>query len=418
MDRSPARAPRTAAPRTRTATLVAASVFCSMVALGFSYPSGTPSGDSALPVLGLGASIVVAWLVARRHRSTTALALTSSAFAVALGGDVLGGLVAVYVLAARRRLRQEWYLVVAVAVAAGVWVLRDAARPPAEQLWSVTSSGGEVVGQEWWFAAALWLVCVGAPLGLGLYRASRTSLARATEAGSLHADRAASLARELSRQEERDALAREVHDVLAHRLALISLQSGALRAATTDDDTVRAVAESLRVDAHSALEDLRELIGVLRSGEPLGEEALPPAASSFAGLSELLAASRRAGSAMVATVVVTDGQTASATLARAVYRIVQEALTNVHKHAPRGEVELSLEASPESGVRIVVDNPIASTAGGPAVPHGSGSGTSGIRERAALLHGTATVGPVEGRYVVDVWLPWQPSPRTSEPVVA
>lgn len=107
---------------------------------------------------------------------------------------------------------------------------------------------------------------------------------------------------------------------------------------------------------------------------------------------------------MVATVMISDSSSASAPLTHAAYRVVQEALTNIHKHAPAAPIDVDLTASATAGIRILVSNPVEP--GDSAAIPGAGAGIAGIHERARLLGGQSWIGPHEGRFIVDVWLPW------------
>jgi signal transduction histidine kinase len=121
-------------------------------------------------------------------------------------------------------------------------------------------------------------------------------------------------------------------------------------------------------------------------------------------LGQLLGEHRAAGAPITAYVVLEDPERASTQFDGAVYRIVQEALTNARKHAPGVAVDVHVQAGPVEGARIRIVNPLAAM--GAPLPSG-GNGTVGIRERAAALGGTAWIGAHEGCFIVDVTLPWQ-----------
>lgn len=216
-----------------------------------------------------------------------------------------------------------------------------------------------------------------------------------TEAG-LRAEQAQRLARE--------AIAREMHDVLAHRLTLLSVHAGALefRPDAPPAEVARA-AGVIRDSAHEALQDLREIIGVLRApGE--GEESDRPQ-PTLLSLGALVAESRLAGMKVTLDNRVTDQAAAPAALGRTVYRIAQECLTNARKHAPGAEVTLILTGGPGEGLTVEARNP-APVEPFERVP-GSGQGLIGLTERATLAGGHLGHGPEpDGGFGVRAWLPW------------
>ncbi|OYO11931.1 hypothetical protein CGZ94_01640 [Enemella evansiae] len=242
---------------------------------------------------------------------------------------------------------------------------------------------------------------------LGWLRRSRREL----ESADAHLEQAqqhvAGLTDELARQSERERLAREIHDALAHRLSLVSLHSGALEeVARAGDGRVTEAAQVVRDNAHRSLEDLRDLVGALRDPHragPVTEPAQIPL-HGMANVAEVIDSTIAAGVQVNAFVMLSDPEQAGALLNRAVFRIVQEALTNVVKHAPGSSVGLDLRAAPGSGVLLRIRNPLT---GAPSGVPGSGSGLIGMQERVAALDGQITVGPTaDGWFEVSVQLPW------------
>jgi signal transduction histidine kinase len=216
-----------------------------------------------------------------------------------------------------------------------------------------------------------------------------------TEAG-LRAEQAQRLARE--------AIAREMHDVLAHRLTLLSVHAGALefRPDAPQQEVARA-AGVIRESAHEALQDLREIIGVLRADDH-GEESGRPQ-PTLAALDTLVAESREAGMKIVLDHQVTAPDAAPASVGRTAYRIVQEGLTNARKHAPGAEVEVVVSGAPGDGVTVSVRNP-PPPGEVPQVP-GSGQGLIGLTERATLAGGSLGHGAADGGgFAIEAWLPW------------
>ncbi|MEV5966160.1 histidine kinase [Kribbella sp. NPDC051952] len=230
--------------------------------------------------------------------------------------------------------------------------------------------------------------------GWGLYIRSRRQLLQTLRD---RADRAESLARlqaEQSQLRAREEIAREMHDVLGHRLSLLSVHAGALAYrpdASTEE--VAGAAEIIRASAHQALQDLREVIGVLRA--PVEELPQP----TFADLPQLVEASREAGFPVDLTLDAPG--TLPDHVGRTAYRIVQEGLTNAMKHAPGEKVTISVTGAPGNGLEVEVRN------AAPNRRRGDGQGLKGLTERATLVDGRLEHGRTpEGDFRLFAWLPW------------
>ncbi|MFE1023697.1 sensor histidine kinase [Streptomyces sp. NPDC058818] len=242
-----------------------------------------------------------------------------------------------------------------------------------------------------------------AVIGWGLLVRSKRQLLLSLHDRARRAEREARLRAEQAQRLAREAIAREMHDVLAHRLTLLSVHAGALefRPDAPHEDVARA-AGVIRESAHEALQDLREIIGVLRAGE--SDDAGRPQ-PTLAALDALVAESREAGMKVALAGRVTDPAAVPASVGRTAYRIAQEALTNARKHAPGTEVTVSVTGAPGDGLAMSVSN--APPEG--EVPHvpGSGQGLIGLTERATLAGGTLEHGPTpEGGFEVRARLPW------------
>lgn len=242
----------------------------------------------------------------------------------------------------------------------------------------------------------------------GMLVRSRRQLVEALRDRALRAEAEAELRAEQAQRQAREAIAREMHDVLAHRLTLLSVHAGALefRPDAPPAQVARA-AGVIRDSAHEALQDLREIIGVLRS--PYDDDGAGGAANrpqpTLATLDSLVSEVREAGMKVVLDSTVADPDAVPAATGRTVYRIVQEALTNARKHAPGAEVTLTVRGRPGEGLTVDVRNP-APTGPVPPVP-GSGQGLIGLTERATLAGGRLSHGPApDGGFVVHAWLPW------------
>ncbi|MFJ2606933.1 sensor histidine kinase [Streptomyces sp. NPDC087425] len=243
----------------------------------------------------------------------------------------------------------------------------------------------------------------GTAVGWGMFVRSKRQLMVSLRDRARRAETEAVLRAERAQRLARESIAREMHDVLAHRLTLLSVHAGALefRPDAPRAEIVRA-AGVIRESAHEALQDLREIIGVLRAAE--GEEAGRPQ-PTLAALDALVAESREAGMKVVLDSRVTDQETVPASVGRTAYRIAQEALTNARKHAPGAEVTVTLTGAPGDGLTVTVRNP-APEGEVPPVP-GSGQGLIGLTERATLAGGHLEHGPQpEGGFQVRARLPW------------
>jgi len=249
---------------------------------------------------------------------------------------------------------------------------------------------------------------------------NRTALARDLAAHDADAERRLG--------EERLRIAREVHDVVAHAMVAINVQSG-VAAHLLDQDTEQAREALLQIKRTSgdALNDLRATLGVLRDPD----QAAPVAPT--AGLEDLdtVAAQLRAAGVEV-TVDVTGAELVPTPVGSASYRIVQEALTNVLRHAHASRATVVVRADAETLSIIVTDDGV----GGPYMPRtvseewggdeeplarprpsangGSGAGVRGMRERATALGGVLAAGPAEGGgWRVEAALPLAPARSAS-----
>lgn len=276
-------------------------------------------------------------------------------------------------------------------------------------------AGATLAAANWPFkashAAWAWLIATGLIAAAGLLgyyvrtarRARDASAAERTERLELEREQAAQLAVAA----ERSRIARELHDIVAHNIAMmIALSDGAAATAAKSPGQAAALMGDISATGRAALTEMRRLLGVLRQPASAGHSPQP----TLADLDDLLAGVRAAG---VPTRLVVTGEPfgvpASAQLA--LYRMVQEALTNSLKHAPgssalvhlcyRGD-EIELEVT-DDGPRNAAGQPNDQLPGastewthaGQRVP-GGGQGIVGMRERAAVFDGDVTAGPRPG----------------------
>jgi signal transduction histidine kinase len=196
---------------------------------------------------------------------------------------------------------------------------------------------------------------------------------------------------------ERQRLAREMHDVLAHSLSglVLNLETARLLAARggADSQTGEAIDRAHRL-AKTGLEEARRAIGMLRDDALPGPERLAGLAAEF-----------EAGTGVPCKVAVTgDSKPDLGTDGRLTfYRVTQEALTNICKHAHADRVEIRLAFEP-SGTRLAIED-FDSCRDRPAPADRAGYGLTGMRDRAELLGGTLTAGPTGGGFLVELWVP-------------
>ncbi|MEU9860608.1 histidine kinase [Streptomyces sp. NPDC047971] len=259
--------------------------------------------------------------------------------------------------------------------------------------------------------AAYSLAAIVGPLAVGYAVGVRRDLTAAVQARVAVLERENRLLDERARAEERAEIAREMHDVVGHRVSNMVLAAGALEAgpASAVPEAART-AELIRTDGRQALEELREILGVLApsrvsTGEPAGtagvRAAVPPAPDAEA-LSDLVAHARDRGQEVELRV---NGHPEILPLPvqRALHRIVREALTNAAKHAPGATVRVDV-ACRADGVHLDVANTAPTRPTSPDLPSG-GHGVVGLTERVALLGGTLTAGPRDGGFLLSAFVP-------------
>ncbi|MGC4857755.1 sensor histidine kinase [Micromonospora sp. DT68] len=260
----------------------------------------------------------------------------------------------------------------------------------------------------YWATVTWGVVITFAVLAWGMFVRARRQLIVSLRDRAERAEAEQQLRVAQARHLERTRIAREMHDVLAHRISLLSLHAGALefRPDAPPDEVARA-AGVIRDSAHAALQDLREVIGVLRAEGEGGSDAPEPPQPTLADLPALIAESRAAGVRVNVNDSVVDAGKVPAALGRAAYRIVQEGLTNARKHAAGAAVTVDVSGGPGTGLTVAIGNrwPVGSATGN-ELP-GAGTGLVGISERVTLAGGRLAYGRDEaGDFRLAAWLPW------------
>jgi signal transduction histidine kinase len=241
-------------------------------------------------------------------------------------------------------------------------------------------------------------------VGWGLFVRARRALVLSLRERAERREVEERLGVEQAREAERRRIAREMHDVLAHRVSLLSVHAGALE--FRPDASPEEIAEAagvIRAAAHAALEELREVIGVLRAD---GAEPGPaPPQPTLAQVPALIDESRAAGM-QVRAEIDASAQGAPNGVGRTAYRVVQEGLTNARKHAPDAAVEVGVHADPKSSLVVEVVSRLPVDISITGVP-GAGAGLIGLAERVTLAGGELEHGPRPGgTFVVRATLPW------------
>ncbi|MEV4137716.1 histidine kinase [Dactylosporangium sp. NPDC049742] len=361
------------------------------IAIGLATVYGAlmvPLGDATKPGaaipwqvdVGIGVLCVLTLVARRRHPRAVALALLPfGAVSVMATGAIT---VALFTVAVRHRAAVVLWLGAAnVATAAVYFLLQD--DPPFPL----------------WVDLLMRSVVTAAAVGWGLFVRAYRRLTQSLRDHAARLEAEQHLRVEQARLTERTRIAREMHDVLAHRLSLISLHAGALEVRTDARPEETALAAgAIRGSAHEALQELRTVFGILR-------DRPEPPQPGLGDLPDLVDTARASGMTVgFISTVPADGP--AMMLGRTVYRFVQEGLTNARKHAPGSEVQVRLDGAAGAELRVTVTNALAQAHRSP-IP-GSGLGLVGLRERVALAGGRVEHGTDRDTFRLQAWLPWPP----------
>ncbi|WP_236654688.1 sensor histidine kinase [Streptacidiphilus anmyonensis] len=247
-------------------------------------------------------------------------------------------------------------------------------------------------------AALYSVLAAAAPIALGMLVNTRRELAVRLDELTRGQERERQLLAESVLSTERARLAREMHDVVSHQVSLISIQAGALQVRAGDPEASRETARTIRTLSVKTLEELRQMVGVLRAAGGDAKQLTPQ--PTLADLPRLVAESGLRCDL--------DGHGTDPVpepVERAAYRTVQEALTNVRKHAPGSSVSVRL-ARTSGALRVTVTNTAGSPDAVPLLLPSGGHGLIGLRERAQLLGGTLSAAPrPDGGFTVDASFP-------------
>lgn len=348
----------------------------------------TAQGWPALDAYGYLLVVLVNLPLAARNRAPLAVGLTVDVvwLVYITAGywpvvNSFGPMLALYTIAATRATRTAGWCAVLMAA---VWIYAG--------LHHEGSAMPSVIAQAVGFAAVLWR--------LGYLAGHSARLAQ-----QLRREQAERAQREIAR--ERGRIARELHDVIAHHMSVISVQAGlAGFVIDTDPATARGALRTISVTSAEALEELRRMLLVLRTVRADGAPAAP-----MPGLDRIGELVERVRSGGIIVVLRTEGisRPLASGVELCVYRVVQEALTNVLKHAPAARVEVTLRYGRDHLSVAVVDDGTGTIRN--TTFAGGGHGLIGMRERVELYSGTIEIGPrSEGGFAVELTIP------TSAPV--
>lgn len=381
-------------PRAALDVLLAAGFAVVALLLGHESP---PEGWRPPDPLGYALTVALyASLVARRRAPVVVFAALYALWLlyIALGYwpvvESAGAMLAFYTVAASRPPRVTAGCAV---VLWAVWMLAGLSNPDHSDMWTVTAQSTLVPCVFWWF-------------GNSARRLAERNAQLSAVTAQLRREQAENARRAVA--EERVRIARELHDVVAHHMSVISVQAGlAHYVFATDADTARTALGTISATSGEALEELRRLLSLLRVGpEGVGETAGEGAYQPAPGLDRLEETAERVRAAGVAVTLEVTGERRPLAPGPdlCAYRVVQEALTNVIKHARPARAAVRVDyGAHRLTVRVTDDG----TGTVPAIQGPStGHGLIGMRERARIYGGTLAAGPrAEGGFEVLLTLP-------------
>jgi signal transduction histidine kinase len=304
------------------------------------------------------------------HRRWPFLAVLVTVPGYFAGWAQIASMIALGTLA--RRKQWMWQTMVAAGL---VWVCRYVQWPLSEFV--------ELTWRQHIFRGIYGVIYAGLPVAIGLLMATRHQLSQRLAELAASRERERELHEQTIRAAERASLAREMHDVVSHQVTLIAMQAGALVVSAHDEES-RAAANTIRQLSKRTLDELRDLVGVLRSGA-LDDDVHP-------GLEELPQLLRNA-EVPVKVVEQEVPDPVPPAVSRAAFRTVQEALTNINKHAHGAPATIRMfPCGSALIVEVTNDRPTReATDASTRLPSG-GHGLMGVRERTVLLGGTFHAG--------------------------
>jgi signal transduction histidine kinase len=386
-----------AAPHPKMPRWVSDLVMSVILVLAAFLPSPIPEFHPPTPIATVLVLVPIAILPWRRRRPTVVLAVLLALFAAAAAAGVLSP---------------------GVGIAVGVAMFQVAVRGPRARILVIGAcavvvivllcllvSPGSVLDPR---ALQFGLVVAFATAAGDGARTQRAYIAAITE----RAERAVETRDAEARRrvtEERLRIARDLHDAVAHQIAVISLNAGA--AATAIDErpeTAKDALAAIRSAARSVLAEIGDLMAMLRSDDAEEGRASSPQVG-VEGLEELVNRFRIAG-LEVKTRIEGDIGRVTGMPGLVAYRVIQEGLTNAHKHGAEHRAHILIDVG-ASEVAIGVTNPMRAEATGADGAQGPGLGLIGLRERVASVRGSVEAGPSPAGWKLTALLPRGPEER-------
>ncbi|NYE35193.1 signal transduction histidine kinase [Nocardioides cavernae] len=324
-------------------------------------------------------------LVHHRRRAPVRVALLVAAVSAFSGLAAGPATLAAVSVATRRRVSEV--------------VLVGATNIVAAQVWTTLAP---IEDQDYLLTTLVNLVVNAGVMGWGLYIGSRRELLWSLRHRAEQVELEEELRLTQARSTERARIAGEMHDVVAHRITQVSMQAGAL--AFRDDldvDRLREGLTQIQQQANDALHELRDVLGVLRENDTSPPTARPQ--PTYDDIAALVDEARDLGLDVDYVDDVDVSASVPPATGRTVYRIVQEGITNVRKHAPGAGLTIRSSGDQRHGITVRLTNPLGERRS--AAP-GAGLGLVGLRERTELRGGRLDQRTEGATFVLEAWLPW------------
>ncbi|MGZ8178577.1 sensor histidine kinase [Williamsia sp. SKLECPSW1] len=402
VQRAPTATPGRIRRRLTTVAAVTLSLFLTMMTAGLAGTAGTPVWNVMLGFsLNVAAAIALVW----RHRHPLPVLAAAVAGPLFFATDATAALIALYAVASGVRDRRLVVATCAVWAACVVSLLYDSFR---RRDYSALTIGVRMPEDgpvpEWdlplWVAFVVASVLVALVVAVAVQRRTSTQLTVVATALDDQTRESEIMRSEMAVAAERARIARDMHDTLAATLSRISLTAGGLQVNSTEGpERVANSASLIQKTAHDGLDELKRIVGVLRGGVDTGSAS---GAQNLDGVTDLVASARSAG-VHVTSLVDVPPHPVGPLSGHVAYRVVREALTNASRHAFGSPVGLSIQGSPDHGLRVEIRTRI-----GTSVPSGDGTGTGlrGIAEAVTGAGGSFTADRIGDEFVVSAWLPW------------
>lgn len=390
--------------RTKTVVLTTLCVLAAFASAGQHAGSSSTAPEWLQTYASIGAFVMVGVSVLLIWRQQFPIAVSTIAViaTILFPTTLLPALIAIATVTATHTGWKRWLLVAGTYVAVMVSLIWDLTAEDSflSGFFQDPAAGTPARLSLFWSVPVVAAIAVFAFAGYGILRrvqAQRDAAALGTEAATRNV---AVLRQEVQREHDRQELARELHDTLAARLSSLSLQAGALEIAAEGQTT--EAARAVRESAQASLDDLRQVVRVLRDPERAG-----PSNTGLADITQLIDAAVAEGVDVRAQLLLTDPSSCDPNVAHACYRLVQESISNAKQHAPGSAFRIDIRAAPTTGVSVTTANWL----GPEQPPHSTGGhGLIGMNERVTMVGGSFQAGPTPERtFAIIAWMPWAPT---------